>query len=119
MTTRKWGHTVVGVLLLALMLFPLYWMLNVSLQPSGSAVDTPLLPAHLSFDGYATAVREQGGHLVTSLVVGDGSVVFSLLVATPAAYALAHFRIRWATPVLFGILITQMIPGIVVANALY
>lgn len=116
---RSWGNTVVGVLILAVMLFPVYWMVNVSLQPSGSAVDTPWLPLHLSFDGYATAVREQGGHLATSLVVAVGSVVFSLLVATPAAYALAQFKVRGAGVVLIAILISQMIPGIVVANALY
>jgi multiple sugar transport system permease protein len=116
---RSWGNTVVGVLILAVMLFPVYWMVNVSLQPSGSAVDTPWLPLHLSFDGYATAVREQGGHLMTSLIVAVGSVVFSLLVATPAAYALAQFKVRGAGVVLFAILISQMIPGIVVANALY
>jgi multiple sugar transport system permease protein len=116
---RGWGSTAVGVLLLAVMLFPLYWMLNVSLQPSGSAVETPWLPLDLSFDGYATAVRDQGANLLTSLLVAAGSVVFSLLVATPAAYALAQFRVRGAGVVLFGILISQMIPGIVVANALY
>jgi multiple sugar transport system permease protein len=116
---RTWGNTLVGVLVLAVMLFPVYWMVNVSLQPSGSAVGTPWFPFQLSFDGYATAVREQGGHLATSLVVALGSVVFSLLIATPAAYALAHFRVRGAGVVLFAILISQMIPGIVVANALY
>jgi multiple sugar transport system permease protein len=121
MTTRThgWGHTAIGVLILAVMLFPLYWMLNVSLQPSGSAVGTPWIPLELSFDGYATALREQGRNLVTSLVVAVGSVAFSLLIATPAAYALAQFRVRGAGVVLFGILISQMIPGIVVANALY
>jgi multiple sugar transport system permease protein len=117
--TRGWGSTVIGVLILAVMLFPLYWMLNVSLQPSGSAVETPWIPLDLSFDGYATALREQGRNLVTSLVVAAGSVVFSLLLAMPAAYALAQFRVRGAGVVLFGILISQMIPGIVVANALY
>ncbi|WP_433294206.1 carbohydrate ABC transporter permease [Pseudonocardia sp. CA-142604] len=116
---RSWGNTLVGVLILAVMLFPVYWMVNVSLQPSGSAVSTPWFPLHVSLDGYATAVREQGGHLATSLVVALGSVVFSLLIATPAAYALAHFRVRGAGVVLFAILISQMIPGIVVANALY
>jgi multiple sugar transport system permease protein len=116
---RSWGNTVVGILILAVMLFPVYWMVNVSLQPSGSAVGTPWLPLQLSFDGYATAIREQGGHLATSLVVAVGSVVFSLLIATPAAYALAQFRVRGAGVVLFAILISQMIPGIVVANALY
>lgn len=116
---RGWGSTVVGVLILAVMLFPLYWMLNVSLQPSGSAVRTPWIPIELSFDGYATALREQGRNLATSLVVSLGCVVVSLLIATPAAYALARFRVRGAGVVLFGILLSQMIPGIVVANALY
>ncbi|WP_438822177.1 carbohydrate ABC transporter permease [Kineococcus terrestris] len=116
---RKPGHVLVGLLILAFMLFPLYWMLNVSLQPSSNAVATPWLPFDLTLDGYATAISEQRRNLLTSLAVGLGAVVVSLLVATPAAYALAQFRIRWATPLLFGILITQMVPGIVVANALY
>jgi multiple sugar transport system permease protein len=77
------------------------------------------LPLHPSFHGYSVALSQQGRNLVTSLIVALGSVVFSLLVATPAAYALAHFKIRGATVVLFGILISQMVPGIVVANALY
>jgi multiple sugar transport system permease protein len=106
-------------LILAVLLFPLYWMLNVSLQPGGSAVDISWLPIHPSFHGYATALDQQGRNLITSLIVALGSVVFSLLVATPAAYALAHFRIRGANLVLFAILISQMVPGIVVANALY
>ena len=33
---RGWAHTVIGVLILVVMLFPLYWMLNVSLQSAGS-----------------------------------------------------------------------------------
>jgi multiple sugar transport system permease protein len=107
------------VLILAVMLFPLYWMLNVSLQSSGAAVETPWLPTDISFDGYVTALDDQGRNLVTSLIVSLGSVVFSLLVAAPAAYALAHFKVRWAGALLLAILISQMIPGIVVANALY
>jgi multiple sugar transport system permease protein len=116
---RPLGYTIVGILILAVLLFPVYWMVNVSLQPSGSAVGTPWLPLHLNLHGYATALRQQSHNLVTSLIVALGSVLFSLLVATPAGYALAHFRLRGTNAVLFGILISQMIPGIVVANALY
>ena len=43
----------------------------------------------------------------------------ALLIAMPAAYALAQLRIRFVGAFLFGILISQMIPGIVIANALY
>lgn len=113
------GHTIIGVLILAVMLFPVYWMLNVSLQHSSGAVSTPWLPTDISFHGYSKALRDQGGHLVTSLAISLGSVIFGLLIATPAAYALAHFRVRWAGVVLLVILISQMVPNIVVANALY
>jgi multiple sugar transport system permease protein len=117
---RRPVYTVVGILILAFMLFPLYWMINVSLQPAGNAVATPWLPFDFSLRGYTTAISEQGRNLVTSLLISLGSVVFSLVIATPAAYAMAHFKFgRWATVVLFGILVTQMVPGIVVANALY
>jgi len=115
----RWGSSVIGVLILAVLLFPLYWMINVSLQPSGNAVGTPWVPIHLSFHGYTTALSQQSRNLVTSLIVALGSVVFCLVIATPAAYALAQFRIRFAGAFLFGILISQMIPGIVIANALY
>jgi multiple sugar transport system permease protein len=116
---KRWGSTVFGFVVLIVLLFPIYWMINVSLQPSGSAVGTPWLPLHLSFRGYSTALNQQGRNLATSLIVALGSVVVSLLIATPAAYALAQFRIRFANLFLFGILISQMIPGIVIANALY
>jgi len=116
---QPWGYTAIGALILAVMLFPVYWMVNVSLQPANTAVSTPWFPTHLNLDGYATALSQQGPNLLTSLVVALGSVVFSLIIASPAAYALAHVNARWVGPVLFGILISQMVPGIVVANALY
>ncbi len=118
-TRAGWGSTAAGILILAVLLFPIYWMINVSLQPSGSAVATPWLPLNLSFDGYTTALSQQGRNLVTSLIVALGSVVFCLLIAMPAAYALAQLKIRFVGPFLFGVLISQMIPGIVIANALY
>jgi multiple sugar transport system permease protein len=113
------GHTIIGIVILAVMLFPLYWMLNVSLQHSSGAVATPWLPTDISFDGYSKALSDQGGHLVTSLTIAIGTVIVSLLIAAPAAYALAHFRVRGAGVVLLVILISQMVPNIVVANALY
>jgi multiple sugar transport system permease protein len=114
-----WGHTAIGVVILAVFLFPVYWMLNVSLQHGGGAVATPWVPIHLTLDGYNKALHDQGAHLLTSLVISLGSVLLSLLIAAPAAYALAQLRVRGAGVVLLGILVSQMIPGIVVANALY
>ena len=117
--TRSSGYTALGVLFLAVMLFPVYWMVNASLQPSGNTLTASFFPWNPNFDGYRRAITEQGSNLVTSLIVSLGTVVFSLLVAAPAAYALAQFRFRWVNIALLAILISQMIPGIVIANALY
>ncbi|MFG2909751.1 carbohydrate ABC transporter permease [Kitasatospora sp. NPDC048286] len=111
--------TAVGIALLALMLFPVYWMVNASLQPAGNTLRGGWFPLHPDLGGYATALRDQGRNLVTSLVVALGSAAFSLTLAAPAAYALTRLRPRGTDLVLLGVLVTQMVPGIVVADALY
>ncbi|WP_222853553.1 carbohydrate ABC transporter permease [Fodinicola acaciae] len=116
---HRWTATTIGIVLIAVMLFPVYWMINASLQPAGTTLQGSWIPFPLDVSGYATAIADQGRNLLTSLVVATGSVVVCLLVAAPAAYGLAQFRIRGSNAVVFGILITQMIPGIVIANALY
>ncbi len=114
-------RTVIGVLIVAVLLFPLYWMVNASLQPSGALLKASpdWFPAHPTFAGYTEAWHSQLPHLITSLIVALGAVVVSLAIAAPAAYALAQLRMRARPVIVFGILIVQMIPGIVMANALY
>ena len=101
------------------MLFPVYWMLNISLQSTGGTLATSFFPTNPSLDGYRTAIEDQGRNLVTSLIIAVGTVVLTLVIAAPAAYALAQFRFRWINWALLAILISQMIPGIVIANGLY
>ncbi|WP_265683852.1 carbohydrate ABC transporter permease [Verminephrobacter aporrectodeae] len=116
---RRPLYTAAGIALLALMLFPVYWMVNASLQKSGNTLSTELFPMAPNLDGYVRAITEQGANLITSLVVSLCTVALSLAIAAPAAYALARLRGRWVDAILFAILVSQMIPGIVIANALY
>ena len=116
---RHLGYTIIGVVILAIMLFPVYWMVNASLQPSGNTLTGDFFPVNPSFAGYEKAIADQGGHLLTSLAISLGTVVLTLAIAAPAAYALAQFRFRWINIALLVILVAQMIPGIVIANALY
>jgi multiple sugar transport system permease protein len=118
-STRSAGYTALGVVFLAIMLFPVYWMINASLQPSGNTLTADIFPFNPSFAGYEKAITDQGGNLVTSLLISLGTVALSLVIAAPAAYALAQFRFRWINVALLAIIISQMIPGIVIANALY
>jgi multiple sugar transport system permease protein len=47
--------TLVGIVLLALMLSPVYWMVNASLQPAGNVLRAGWFPLHPDFSGYTTA----------------------------------------------------------------
>ncbi|MFC7327196.1 carbohydrate ABC transporter permease [Marinactinospora rubrisoli] len=116
----RW-RTVVAVVILAVLLFPLYWMVNASLLPGEALLRRPPVwfPAGGTTQGYADAVRTQGPHLLTSLVVALGVVAVTLAVAAPAGYALALLRPRGGTALVLVLLLVQMVPGIVMANALY
>lgn len=114
-----WPSSALAIFFLAIMIFPIYWMVNASFQSNSAAQSSTIFPFHPTLSGYATALSQQGGNLMTSLVISLGTVVLSLLVAAPAAYALAKFRMRGTGAIMLALLITQMIPGIVIANSLY
>ncbi|MET9935030.1 MULTISPECIES: carbohydrate ABC transporter permease [unclassified Streptomyces] len=109
----------VAIVLLALTLSPVHWMVSTSLRPAEDPRRDAWFPADPTTAGYAAALHEQGGHLVTSLVVSLGTALLSLALAAPAAHALAPRPIRGAGPFLFGVLLLQAVPGVTVANALH
>jgi multiple sugar transport system permease protein len=113
------ANTAIAVVILLVLLFPLYWMLNIALQPGQSLAATHWLPTSPSWDNFRRALDTQGGSLLTSFVVALGAVGVCLALAAPAAYGLAQFGLRGSRTIVFGTLITQMVPGIVIANALY
>ncbi|MDX3804470.1 carbohydrate ABC transporter permease [Streptomyces sp. AK04-3B] len=114
-------HTAIGLLLTAVMLFPVYWMLNVSLTPQQDMRKSPpdLLPLHPTFEGYRAVLDDQLPYLGTSLLIGLGTVALTLLLAAPAGYALAKLRPPGGGALGLFLLIAQMIPGIVMAMGFY
>lgn len=116
---RSLAMTVLGVIFLALMIFPVYWMVNSSLQENAGAATITWFPFQPTFEGYIVAFQQQIQNFLSSMVISLGTVVVTLLFATPAAYGLARFRMRGTRAFLLVLLVTQMIPTIVIANALY
>ncbi|GAB2733988.1 carbohydrate ABC transporter permease [Amycolatopsis magusensis] len=119
---RRWSwRTVVGLLLTAVMLFPVYWMVNVSLTPASDMRKSPpsLFPSAPTIEGYQRVLREQLPYFGTSLLVALGTVVLTLVLAAPAAYSLAKLRPRGRHLLGFVLLVAQMIPGIIMALGFY
>ncbi len=114
-------NTAIALVLTALMLLPVYWMVNVSLTPQHEMrSSTPsLLPLHPTFEGYRAVLDDQLPYLGTSLLIGLGTVALTLAIAAPAAYALSKLRVRGGNTLGFILVIAQMIPGIVMAMGFY
>ena len=118
---REWVMMSFGLLIVGFILFPLYWMTNVSLQPRSALLASELrwLPIPPLTANYVNVLGEQAGNILTSCVVALSTAALSLLIAAPAAYALVVFRLRWLTFFVLMLLVVQMIPHVVMANALY
>jgi multiple sugar transport system permease protein len=120
MRTASW-KTVVGLLLTALMLFPVYWMVNESFTRDSDMRRSPpsWFPLHGTLTGYRAVIAQQLPYLGTSLLVGSATVVLTLALSAPAGYSLAKLRPRGGGVLSFALLIAQMIPGIIMAMGFY
>ena len=120
MRTRRL-KTAVGLLLTAVMLFPVYWMINASFTRDQDLRRTPpsFLPTHGTLEGYRAVLDQQLPYLGTSLIVGLCTVALTLAIAAPAGYSLAKLRPKGAAVLSFALLVAQMIPAIIMAMGFY
>jgi len=119
-----YGSTLVGVLIVAIFLFPVFWMVSTSFKtPAGIfAIPPALIPSPPTADAYREAVFANPVVLramVSSVVVSLGTMTLTILLAAPAAYALARLALPGGPLVLLLLLITQLLPSIVMAGPLF
>ena len=117
----SWWKTSIGVVLTAVMLFPVYWMIKASLTRDNDLRKSPpdWLPLHPTLAGYRAVLDQQLPYLTVSLIIGLGTVALTLLVAAPSGYALAKLRPQGAAVLNFMMLLAQMIPSVIVAMGFY
>jgi multiple sugar transport system permease protein len=113
--------TVLGIIFTAIMLFPVYWMINVSFtRDTDMRHDPPyLFPVHGTLDGYRAVLDQQLPYLGTSLLIALGTVILTVALSAPAGYSLAKLRPRGGSVLSFVLLMAQMIPGIIMAMGFY
>ena len=119
-----YGSTLVGILIVIVFLFPVFWMVSTSLKSPAAIFATPptLIPTPLVLDAYRDAVAGDPAvvrAIGTSLVISIGTMLLTLVLAAPAAYGLARLRLPGGALVLLLLLITQLLPSIVIAGPLF
>lgn len=113
--------TAFALLVTATMLFPVYWMFNISFTKLNNLRKSPpdLFPLDPTLKGYAAVLSQQLPSLGTSLTIGLGTVTLTLVIAAPAGYALAKLHMRGRGAINFLLLVAQMIPAVVMAMGFY
>jgi multiple sugar transport system permease protein len=117
-----YGRTLVAILFVLVYLFPVYWMVATSLKTSAAIFATPpqVAPSPPVFTAYSVAVINNPATIraiLNSMIISLGTMALTLVLAAPAAYALA--RLRGATLITRLLLITQLLPAIVIATPLF
>ena len=120
--TRTLQYAALGAYLLFLG-FPLVWMLSTSFKPPPELVrlHPTLIPESPTVDNYVQAFTEQalGRAALNSLQVSLASAVLTVLLAVPAAYALARFRTRLRGVALGWVLVSQLFPFVLLVIPLF
>lgn len=112
-------RSLLGALILAALLYPVFWLVSASFQPGATPASISAIPLSPSLDAFSQAFDDQFSNIVTSFIVAVGTAMLSVAIAAPAAFGLARLRSRFVDVVLITLFIAQIVPGIVLANSLY
>jgi len=122
-TRRKLAFTVTGWGVGLLLFFPILWTLLTSFKTEGAAIALP--PKFFLFDwtleNYFEIQRRSDylKHALNSCVLSVGSTALGLLVAVPAAWAMAFSPTRHTKNILMWMLSTKMLPPVAALVPIY
>jgi len=120
---RKLAFTVIGWSVGLLLFFPILWTLLTSFKTEGEAIALP--PNFLLFDwtleNYFEIQRRSDylKHALNSVIISVGSTALGLLVAVPAAWAMAFSPTRQTKNILMWMLSTKMLPPVAALVPVY
>lgn len=101
-------------LVCAMVLFPVYWMLTLSVRPTRDTISYPpaLWPNVTQWNAYVEAFRTLpiATWLGNTFLVSVGVTLICLALSVVGGYALSQFRWRGRTVFGFALLTTQMLP---------
>src|SRR4029453_16525574 len=115
MTILGWGAA-------ALIFFPIFWMVLTSFKTEVEAVRTPpSLFFQPTLENYVTVLGRADyiPFALNSVIVSVGATLLAILIAVPAAYAMAFFPGKRTKDLLLWMLSTKMMPAVGVLIPIY
>lgn len=120
---KKVIHRLSLVLYLLFALFPLYWIVKISLTPDTLLFSNgvTLLPAGITFDHFRYVLLDSDfpTFFINSLIVSLATAAITTVIAAGAGYAFSRFRFRGKVTVAALLLFTQMFPLVMIIAPIY
>ena len=117
--------SVLSILLLCVLLFPLFWILMTSLKTEQEIFRIPptIIPEKLNLASYAAQVETGDFNMfqsfANSFIISIGATIISVVLAVQASYGIARYRFRGRKVMLLGFLVTQMLPVAVLLTPMF
>ena len=122
-TTNKLVWTIVAWIIGTTIFFPILWTILTSFKTEAQAISIPpvMFDFDWTFENYETVQERSnyGRHFWNSVVISIGSTLLGLLVAIPAAWAMAFVPGKRTKDVLMWMLSTKMMPAVGVMVPIY
>lgn len=110
-------------ILLVVLMFPVYWIANTSLQSNADLMQMPIkwFPADIDWSSYLSVFTN--AQFLTfygnTLIVAAGATVLCIVVAVLTGFALSRYRFPGSGLVLLILLSTQMFPAVTLVIGMY
>jgi len=123
-TNKVFSWAAVNTVIVVAALFPVLWILSLSLKSSDTVTDGRLIPAKFSLDNYKGIFTGDGGDVFTKALLNSlGIAIIATLIAVTlaamAAYAIARLNFPGKAVLLTAALAIAMFPPISVVGPLY
>jgi multiple sugar transport system permease protein len=118
---RATGWTVVNILVVVYALFPVLWILSLSLKPTSSVKDGKLIPSQITFDNYKGIFSGDifTSALINSIGIGLITTVIAVVVGGMAAYAVARLAFPGKRLLVGVALLIAMFPQISLVTPIF
>jgi multiple sugar transport system permease protein len=118
---RATAWLIIDTLVLLYALFPVLWILSLSLKPTSTVKDGKLIPSSLTFDNYRGIFRGDffSSALINSVGIGALTTMIAVVVGAMAAYAVARLAFPGKRLLIGAVLLISMFPAISLVTPLF